>query len=108
MTSALWAMLARLVTCDVRRTISDPLAAGFSITLCRYGLENILDIWPRFLVAARHDGGAISSTLLASGNTGPNESETLLSKVSSTAIGVREVGISAINNDVSWLGSTFW
>src|ERR1700733_11915452 len=99
-------MVSRTHRFDRRITISDPLTAGFSIALCRYGLENILHIWPRLLVSARHDGRAISSTLLASGHTGTHKSEAFPSKVSRTAIGVREVGVSAVNDDVSWLGST--
>jgi hypothetical protein len=71
-------------------------------------LQDILHIWPRLLITARHDGRAISSALLASGNAGANESEALLGKVSGTAIGVREVRISAVNNDVSGLSSAFY
>jgi hypothetical protein len=65
-----------------------------------------LDVRPCLLVTTRHDGGAVSCTLLASGNTGTDEADVLGSQVFCSAVGVGVVGVAAVNDDVALLGTT--
>ena len=83
--------------------ITDPLAAGLTVALGGDGLEDVLDEGPRLLVATGHERGAISSTLLTTGDTRADEADALGSKVSCPAVGVWEVRVAAINDNVTAL-----
>lgn len=83
--------------------VSDPLAAGLAVALGRNALEHILDVRPRLLISTRHDAGAISGALLTTRNTGADKADALGSQVLGTAVGVREVGVAAVNDDVALL-----
>jgi hypothetical protein len=79
------------------------LTAGLAVALGRNGLEHILDIWPRLLVSTGHDGWAVTGTFLTSGHTGSDESDALLSQVFASSVGVGEVGVAAVDDDVALL-----
>lgn len=83
--------------------VSDPLTAGLTVALGRNGLEDVLDVWPGFLVTTGHQGGAESGTLLASGNTGADKSDALGAQLLGAAVRVGEVRVTTINDDVSLL-----
>jgi hypothetical protein len=88
-------------------TIANPLTAWFAVALGRDGLENILDILPSILGAARHDGRTVTSTFLAAGDTSADKAEPLFGKISGTAVRIGIVGVASINDDVS-LFDTSW
>jgi len=69
-------------------------------------LQNVLDVWPGLLVTTGHDRRAISRALLTTGDTGANEAEALLGKVSAASVGVGEMRVPSINDDVTWFCAT--
>lgn len=81
--------------------VANPLATSLAVALGGNALEDILDEWPGLLVATGHERGAISGTLLTTGNTGTDESEALALEVLGAAVGIREVGVSTIDDDVT-------
>jgi hypothetical protein len=83
--------------------VTNPLAAWVAITLGSNALEDVLDVRPSFLVTTRHQRRSISSTLLTSGHSGTYESNALGGQVFRTAVGVREVRVTTINNDIASL-----
>lgn len=83
--------------------VAYPVAASLAITLGRNGLEDILEIRPGFLVATRHQGRAVARTLFASGDAGAHETDALASTVLGTTVGVGEVGVTTIDDDVAAL-----
>ncbi len=83
--------------------ITDPLAACLAVRLGRDALEDILDVWPCLLVSSWHDGWAVSGTLLASRNTGSDESDSLPLQVLGAAGGIWVVGVTTVNDDVALL-----
>ena len=54
-----------------------PVTARLSVGLSSDALEDGLDVWPRLGGAARHEGGAVASSVLSSADPTPNEMETL-------------------------------
>ncbi len=83
--------------------VADPLAAGLAVTLSGDALEDLLDEGPGLLVAAGHQRGAVAGSLLAAGNAGADEAEALSGQVFCSPVGVGEVGVAAIDDDVSAL-----
>lgn len=83
--------------------ISNPLATWLSVRLCRNGLEDVLDVWPRSLVSSWHDRWSVTGTLLTSRNTGTDEVDALLGEILGTAGGVWVVRIASINDDIALL-----
>jgi hypothetical protein len=83
--------------------ISDPLAASFSVALGRDILEDILKVGPGLLVSSWHDRRSVSGTLLTTRNTGTNKSDALLGELLGSAVGVWEVRVSTIDNDIALL-----
>jgi hypothetical protein len=81
--------------------IADPLTARLTIALGSDALEDVLDVRPGLLVATGHQRRAISSTLLTTRDTRADESDTLGSKVLGAAVGVGEVRVTTINDDVT-------
>jgi len=69
-------------------------------------LQNVFDVRPRLFVAARHDGRSISSTLLTTRDAGADEAEALLGKILAASVGVGEVRVSSVNDNISWLCTT--
>jgi hypothetical protein len=82
------------------------LAAWLVVALGRDGLQDILDVWPGLLVTTGHDRGTITSSLLTAGDTGTDEAESLLGKVAGAAVGIGEMRVAAINDDVTLLNAT--
>lgn len=83
--------------------ITDPVAASLTVALGRDILEDVLDVWPGLLVSSWHDGWSVSGTLLTTGNTGTDESDTLGGEFLGSAVGVWEMGVSTIDDDVTSL-----
>lgn len=81
--------------------ITDPLAAGLAVALGGDALENILDVRPGLLVATGHDGGTIAGTLLTTGDAGADKAQALGGQVLGAAVGVGEVRVATINDDVT-------
>lgn len=81
--------------------ITNPVAAGLTITLGRHALEDILDKGPGLLVTAGHQAGAVTGTFFTARDAGAYEPDALLGQVLGSAVGVRVVRVSAINNDVT-------
>lgn len=83
--------------------VTDPLAAGLAVRLGGDVLEDILDVRPGLLVTTGHDGGTVTGTLLTTGDTGADEADTLGVKVLGAAVGVGEVRVATVNDDVTLL-----
>lgn len=83
--------------------VTDPLAAGLAVRLGGDGLEDVLDVGPGLLVATGHDGGTVAGTLLTTGDTGTDVADTLLLEVLGAAVGVGEVRVATVNDDVTLL-----
>lgn len=83
--------------------VTDPLAAGLAVRLGGDGLEDVLDVGPGLLVTTGHDGGAVAGTLLTTGDTGTDVADALGLEVLGAAVGVGEVGVATINDDVTRL-----
>ena len=86
--------------------ITNPLTAWvtvITITLGSDALENILNVWPSLLVSTGHQRGTVSGTLLTTGDTGTDKSDTLGSQVFCAAVGIGEMGVTAIDDDIALL-----
>jgi len=83
--------------------IAHPVTAWFAITLGGNALKNVLDVWPRFFIATRHQARAVARTFLTSRDTGTDEADSLLSQVFASAIGIRVMRVSTIDDDVTLL-----
>jgi hypothetical protein len=84
-------------------TVTDPLTAGFAVALGCNGLQNILNVRPCLLVAPRHDRRAISRALFTTRNTSADEAEALLGKIPAASVGVGEMRVSAVDDNVARL-----
>jgi hypothetical protein len=80
--------------------ITDPITAGLTIGFGSNGLEDVFDVGPGLFVATRHERRAISSTFLTTGDTSADEANPLLFEVLGTAVRVRVVGVTTIDDDV--------
>lgn len=85
--------------------VTDPLTAGLTVRLGRDGLEDVLDVWPGLLVTTGHDRGTVTSTLLTTGDTGTDESDTLVGEVLCAAVGVGVVRVTTIDDDITLFGT---
>jgi len=85
--------------------VTDPLAAGFAIALSSNALEHILDVRPRLLVTTRHDARAVTGALLATRHAGSDEADTLGLQVVCPAVGVRVVGVTTVDDDITLLNT---
>lgn len=83
--------------------VTDPLAAGLAVRLGGDVLEDILDVRPGLLVATGHDRGTVAGTLLTTGDTGTDKADTLGVEVLGAAVGVGEVRVATVNDDVTLL-----
>ena len=83
--------------------VTDPLAAGLAAALRRDGLEDILDEGPGLLVTTGHDGRAVPRALLATRDTGADKADALGGEVPGAAVGVGEVRVATIDDDVAAL-----
>lgn len=83
--------------------VTNPLTAWLAVRLGGDALEDVLDVWPGLLVTTRHDGWTVAGTLLTTRDTGADEADALLGKVLGAAVGVWEVGVAAIDDDVARL-----
>lgn len=81
--------------------VTNPLAASLTVALGGDALEDVLDVRPGLLATTRHQRGAISGTLLTTGDTGADKSEALAGKVLGAAVGVGEVRVTTIDDDVA-------
>jgi hypothetical protein len=83
--------------------VTDPLAAGLAVRLGGDVLEDVLDVRPGLLVTTGHDGGTVAGTLLATRDTGTDEADALGVEVLGAAVGVGEVRVATVNDDVALL-----
>jgi hypothetical protein len=83
--------------------ITDPVAAGLAIGLGSNGLEDVLDVGPRLSVTTGHDRRAVAGTLLTTGDTGTDKADTLSGQLAAAAVGVGEVGVTTVDDDVAGL-----
>jgi hypothetical protein len=81
--------------------ITNPLAARLAITFSSNALEDVFDVWPSLLVSTGHQRGAISGTFFTTGHTGTDESDTLASQILCSAVGIGEMRVATINDDVT-------
>lgn len=83
--------------------VTDPVTAWLVVALGGDALEDVLDWGPSSLVTTGHHGGTVAGTLLATGNTGADKVEALGLEVLGPPVGVGEVRVSTVNDDVSSL-----
>lgn len=83
--------------------VTDPLAAGLAVRLGGDVLEDVLDVRPGLLVTTGHDGGAVAGTLLTTGDTGADVADALGLEVLGAAVGVGEVRVATVDDDVTLL-----
>lgn len=83
--------------------VTNPVAASLAVALGGDALEYLLDGRPGGLITTGHHGGAVTSTLLSTGDTGADEVKTLGLQVLGPPVGVGEVGVTTIDDDVSRL-----
>jgi len=83
--------------------VTDPVTARLTVRLGSNALEDILDEWPSLFITTGHERRTIAGTFFTTRNTRPDESEALFSKVLGSAVAVRVVGVSTINDDIALL-----
>ncbi len=83
-----------------RASFSNPVAAWFTHCLGSGGLEDVFNMGHAAGATTRHKRWAISGTFFTSGYTRANEKEPFSLKLLAAAIGVREVRIATIDDDV--------
>lgn len=83
--------------------VTDPVAAGLAVALGGNALEDVLNVGPGGLVTTGHEGGTVASTLLTTGDTAADEADALPREVLGAAVAVGEVGVTAVDDDVTLL-----
>ena len=83
--------------------VTDPVTASLTIALSSDALEDVLDVGPGGFVTTGHERRTVTGTLLTTGDTGADESETLAGQVLCSAVGVGVVGVATVNDDVALL-----
>lgn len=83
--------------------VTNPLTASLAIALGRDALEDVFDVRPCGLVTTGHDRGTVTGTLLTTGDTGADKSETLGGQVFCSAVGVGEMRVTTIDDDIALL-----
>lgn len=84
-------------------SITDPVAAGLAVRLGGDILEDLLDMGPGLLVSTGHERGAVSGTLLTTGDTGTDKEDSLLVELLVSSVGIGEVRVTTIDDDVALL-----
>lgn len=88
-------------------SLADPITAWRAVCLCGSLLEDLLDSGPGSSRTTGHHRGTVTSTLLASRDTRANEQQTLCLKLPSSADGVRVVGVTTVDDDITLLEEGF-
>lgn len=83
--------------------VADPLAAGLVVALGGNALEDVLDVGPGLLITTGHHRGAVAGTLLTTRDTGADKAEALGLEVLGSAVGVGEVRVTTVDDDVALL-----
>ena len=83
--------------------VTDPVAAGLAVALGGNALEDVLDVGPGGLVTTGHQRGTVTGTLLTTRDTAADEADALLVQVTSAAVAVGVVGVTAVNDDITLL-----
>lgn len=82
--------------------VTNPVTAGLTVvTLGGNALEDVLDVGPGLLMTTGHERGAVTGTLLTTGDTATDKAEALLGEVLGTAVAVGEVRVTTIDDDVT-------
>lgn len=83
------------------RISTDPVATGLSIGLCGDALKDLLNRGPGLLRSAGHEARAMSRAFLAAGDAGADEKEALSFDVLGAALGVGEMAVAAVDDDIA-------
>jgi len=83
--------------------VTDPVTARLAVALSGDALEDVLNVGPGGFVTTGHEGGTVAGTLFTTGDTAADEADALLREVAGAAVGVGEVGVTTVNNDVTLL-----
>ena len=83
--------------------VTNPVAASLAVALGGDALEDVLDVGPGLLVTTGHEGRSVTGTLLTTGDTAADEADALLGQVLGAAVGVGEVGVTTVNDDITFL-----
>jgi hypothetical protein len=83
--------------------IANPLTACLAVALGRNTLEDIFDVWPGLFIPTRHNRRSVTGTLLAAGNATANEPDALTGQFLGPSIGIREIRVATVDNDVTAL-----
>lgn len=81
--------------------VTDPVTARLAVALGGDALEDVLDVGPSFFVTTGHEGRTITGTLLTTGDTRTDETDTLGGEVLGAAVGVGEVRVTTVDDDIS-------
>lgn len=82
--------------------VTNPVTTGLTVvTLGGNALEDVLDVGPGLLVTTGHERGAVTGTLLTTGDTAADKAKALLGEVLGAAVTVGEVGVTTIDDDVT-------
>jgi len=84
-------------------SLTDPVTTGLALDLSSSSLEYFFDGRPCIRRATGHEGRAVSSTLLTTGDTRANEQETLGLEFLGAADGVGVMRVTTVDNDVTLL-----
>ncbi|KAH3667268.1 hypothetical protein OGAPHI_002917 [Ogataea philodendri] len=83
--------------------ISNPVTAWLAVRLGSNGLENVLDVWPCLDSTTWHQRRTVTGTFLTTRHTGSNEQNALLLEIGKTSVGVWEVRVTTIDDNVTLL-----
>ncbi|KAH3659573.1 hypothetical protein OGATHE_005618 [Ogataea polymorpha] len=83
--------------------VSNPVAAWLAVALGGNRLEDLLDVWPGLWGSSRHQGRTVTSAFLSSRDTRANKVDALLLQLGVSSVGVWEVRVTTVNDDVSLL-----
>jgi hypothetical protein len=86
-----------------RASLTNPVTAGFTVDLSSGFLEDLLDGGPGSGGTTRHERGTVTSALLTARDTRADEKEALGLKLLGATDGIRVVGVTTIDDDVTLL-----
>ena len=82
---------------------SDVSDTGNAVDLGTDGFEDRLNDLPRAGRTTGHDGRSLAGSLFSAGNAGPDEEQALFAEILGTTLGVDEVGVSPVDDEISFV-----
>lgn len=82
---------------------TNPVTTWLTVRLSRDGLEDLLDVWPSLGITTWHERRTVTGTFLTTRHTGTNETDALTLQLLVSSVGVWEVGVTTVNDDVTLL-----